>query len=96
MAEMEDLGRKDPEYDIMNEQELDNEYVNITHDHLNLLHDDDDDDNSDKLNVVKEKINYIEHILENKLGETTFTIITRGSKRSYSAPEVEFVDKRKS
>ena len=66
---MEDLGRNYPEYDNMNEQELDNEYVNLTHERLNVLRDYDD---NDKLNIVKERINYIERIQENKLGETTF------------------------
>ena len=77
--EMEDLGRKYPEYDDMNEVELNNEYDSLIQSRLNLLRG--DTDNQDKIVSVNERMNYIDCIRENRPNsladrravETTFT-----------------------
>ena len=65
--EMEDLGRKYPEYDDLNEQDLDDEYDNLLKNRLHLLR----NDNNPQYDINK-RINYIERIKENKFGEATF------------------------
>ena len=60
---MKNLGKKHPEYD---------EYHSLSKKHLDLLRDNIDPEYN-KFVDVKERMNYIEKIKENKIGETTFT-----------------------
>ena len=62
--EMKDLSRKYPEYDDMNEQELNDEYDSLTQKCLNLLRD--DTNPQDEIISVNERTNYIDRILENR------------------------------
>ena len=60
---MQDLGQKYPQYDEMNDEQLDNEYQNRSKECLDLLHGDD----------VKKKMSYINHNQENRNKETSIT-----------------------
>ena len=96
--EMEYMGRKYPEYDDMNEQELHDEYENLLKNRLNLLNDDPSTQDEQFIDV-KERINYIDSTLENSFGKTTFTSNNDGrtitikirDTRSYTAPEVDII-----
>ena len=99
--EMEDLSRKYPEYDNLNDQQLNDEYDSLTNKHLELLRGDTNPQDEQFVNV-KERINYIDRILENRQSETTFTsnndsktvtIKRKGDTRSYSAPELDITAK---
>ena len=90
--EMQDLGQKYPQYDEMNDEELDNEYQNLSKECLDLLHNDDD---------VKKRMSYIDRIQENRNNETSFTdndngetvrITTRKGGKSLSTPEIDFIN----
>ena len=74
--EMEDFGRKYPEYDNMNEQELNDEHNRLINSHFNLLKYDIQPEHP-SLVENNERINYIDSTLENRFGsravETTFT-----------------------
>ena len=70
--EMKDLGKKCPEYDNYNEQELNDEYNRLTNRCLNLLRYNIEPEHN-KFVDVKERMNYIQKIKENKIRETTFT-----------------------
>ena len=101
---MDNIVRKYPEYDDMNEQEL-NKYYNLIQKHLNLLKSGTNPQDEQLVNV-KERIENIDRIQGNRqnssAGETTFTdnkdsktvtIKRTGSNssavRSYSAPKVD-------
>ena len=74
--EMKDLSREYTEYDDMTREELNYKYDSLKQDRLNLLRD--DTGNKDEMDSVKERLDYIIHLQENKFvsraGETTFTI----------------------
>ena len=60
--EMQDLGQKFPQYDEMNDEELDNEYQILSKERLDLLRNDDDVRSDD----VKKRLSYIDRIRENR------------------------------
>ena len=70
--QMEDLSIKYSEYDDMNREELNNEYDSLIKDGLNLIRDE-TDPQDEQFVYIKKRTNYIDHILENKFSETTFT-----------------------
>ena len=87
--EMDDLGSKYPEYDDLNEQELYDEYDSLTQNRLKLLRSDTDPQDEQFVHV-KERVNYIERIEENKFGTSNKdgkTVI--GSTSGIIAPEFE-------
>ena len=93
--EMQDLGQKYPRYDEMNNEELDNEYQNLSKESSDLLLGD------VRLDDVKKRISYVDRIRENRNNETSFIysddgetakITTRKGGRSQSAPEIELHD----
>ena len=95
------MGQKYPQYDEMNDEELDNEYQNLSKERLDLLRNDDDVRSDD----VKKRMSYIDRIRENRNNETSFIysddgetvkITTRKGGRGQSAPEIEFPDSRDS
>ena len=99
--EMEDMSRKYPEYDNLDEQELNNEYGSLTQKRLDLLRDDIESEHNEFVDV-KERMNYIDRILENRQSETTFTdtngktvTIKRNGNPSTSvlAPELDITAK---
>ena len=69
--EMEDVGRKFPQYDDMDDEQLENEYEGLIRTRYSLLND--PNAREERVKDVKERINYIERIHENRIGETTFT-----------------------
>ena len=69
--EMEDLGRNYLQYNNMNEQQLNDEYDNLTRISRNLLIYPDAPE--DRVEEIRERIDYIDSILENRKRETTFT-----------------------
>ena len=70
--EMEDLSRKYPEYDNLDDQQLNDEYDSLTQKRLDLLRDAIEPQDEQFVNV-KERMNYIERIQENRYRETSFT-----------------------
>ena len=70
--EMKVFDRKYPEYDDMNEQELNNENDWLTQQRLDLLISDINPEDEQVVDV-KQRMNYIDRILENRQRETTFT-----------------------
>ena len=70
--EMEDMSRKYPEYGNLDDQQLNNEYDSLTQKRLDLLGDDVQPEHNEFVDV-KERMNYIDRILENRQSETTFT-----------------------
>ena len=63
--EMKEISRKYPEYENMNEQELNDEYASLTNERLNLLNDPNKEDDAKD---IKERITYIDCILEKRQG----------------------------
>ena len=60
---MQYLGRKYPQYDYMNDEQLNDEYDNLALERLNLLRGDSD---NDRLDNVKKRMDYIDHIRKDK------------------------------
>ena len=69
--EMEDLSENYPEYNDMNEQQMNDEYDNLTRTRRGLFID--LDATEDCVEEIRKRIDYIVSILENRQRETTFT-----------------------
>ena len=69
---MEDVSKKYPEYDEMDEQQLDDEYNILSKKRLDLLKDDIEIEHNEFVDV-KERMDYIDNIRNQKFKETTFT-----------------------
>ena len=96
--EMNDLGgRRFPEYDTMDNDQLNIEYNTLTNERLDLLRNDD----PSRLEEVKDRLSDVDRLQSTREDETVFTddgktvTITRKGQRSHSAPLVEFVDTTK-
>ena len=68
--EMDVMGEKYPEYADMNQDQLDDEYQNLSQERLELLRRDSD---NARLENVKKRMDYIERIQDKRVKETSFT-----------------------
>ena len=74
--EMEDMSRKYPEYDNYDEQELNDEYDSLTLKRLDLFRSDIEPED-EQIVDVKERMNYIERIQENKVRPPSLIMMVR-------------------